>query len=117
MLAIGELFIRALSACFIVRRRRVLSRPMVERFARRRRALCPGAKRRADCRPKAEKLLPASSWDLGPRQEVRRPPQPLVHIYTKQNCRHWQDNTDENTHVHVDRIGVALRRFFFKVFV
>ena len=53
LLAVGELFVRARSAhslarsaCVIVRRRRVSVRPKAERFARRRRALCPGVVRR-----------------------------------------------------------------------
>ena len=43
--AVGELYVRARSACVIVRRRRVSVRPKAERFVRRRRALCPDAKR------------------------------------------------------------------------
>ena len=52
LLAVGELFVRARSArsqarsaCVIARRRRVSIRPKAEGFARRRRALCSGAKR------------------------------------------------------------------------
>ena len=56
LLAVGELFVRApsarsrahsqaRSACVIARRRRVSIRPKAEGFARRRRALCLGAKR------------------------------------------------------------------------
>ena len=50
--AVGEPFVRtqsarsqARSACVIARRRLVSIRPKAELFARRRRALCPGAKR------------------------------------------------------------------------
>ena len=41
------------SACVIARRRRVSIRPKADGFARRRRALCSGAKRLCYCPPKA----------------------------------------------------------------
>merc|ERR1739842_142923 len=53
LLAVGELFVRARSACVIVRRRRVSIRPKAEGFARRKRAFCSGAKRLCYCPPKA----------------------------------------------------------------
>ena len=49
LLGVGVLFV----LCYIARRMRVLVRPKTKRFARHRRALCPGAKRLCYCPPLA----------------------------------------------------------------
>ena len=98
MLAVGEFFVRARSACHIARRRRVLIRPKAERsmlavgelfvwarsarsqarsacvIARRRRALPPRGTKTST--PTAEGRWGAANLSAKPK--VRRPPQALV---------------------------------------